>query len=156
MSSLFTAAQQSGLESLRDAVFDTFARPIVAYRVENMTVLNSDLNYKYSYGLQPESIGGTDYTSYNIQSGVISGVIKYDNTLDKLFSNPQGSRDENFRVVTDAGFVRVKIRQADFETYIKNSTSIVFDGKNFSLYRTERPHGVFTPRYYTLYLQYQN
>lgn len=156
MPNLITGAEREAYEAARDDVFSTFARPIVVYKVDNMVILNSDLNYKYSYAIEPESMGSTDYVSYNIQSGIISGVVKYENQLDKYFSNPQGSRKENFDITTAAGLVRMKIRQADFDTYLKNSTSVVFDDKNFSIFRTERPHGLFSPKYYTLYLQFQN
>lgn len=156
MPSLLSAAQISGAESLRDDIFSTFAREFVCYKTPQLTIIDSNLNYKYSYGIQPEGVDGIDYTAYNIQSGTFSGVVQYGDNLRRFFSNPQGVKNEDFRVVIDLGLARLKIRKADFDNYIKDTQSIILDGKNFSIAKTERPHGLFSPKYYTLYLQFQN
>jgi hypothetical protein len=156
MPSLLTAAQISGAEALRDAAFDTWARAFVIYKTPQITIIDSNTNYNYTYGTQPEGQGTTDYVNYTIQSGMFSGCIQYSDTLEKIFSNPQGAQSENLRIVMDKGLVRLKVKKADFDNYIKDSQSFLLDGKTFTLFRTERPHGLFQPRYYTLYLQYQN
>jgi len=156
MPSLLTAAQISGAEALRDMGFDTWTREFVVYKTPQVTIIDSDTNYNYSYGTQPEGQGTTDYTNYTIQSGIFSGCIQYADTLEKLFNNPQGSRNENLRIVMDNGWARLKVKKADFDNYIKDSEDFLLDGKNFAIFRTERPHGLFQPKYYTLYLQYKN
>jgi hypothetical protein len=156
MASLFNAQQVSGLEAALSAVHDTYALPYVWYKTPQMTIIDSNMNYKFSYGIQPEGVGENDYVSYNIQSGIFSGVIQYADTLDKLFSNPQGSRGENFRITMDAGWVRLKVRKEDFDNFLKDTQTLMFDDRQFTIFRTERPHGIFAPKYYTLYLQYQN
>lgn len=156
MASLLTAQQISGAEALRQGGFDTYARQFVCFRTPTLTIIDQNLDYQYSYGLQPEGVDETDHISYTVQSGMFSGVVQYDNILNKLFSNPQGSRQENFRVVMDNGFARLKVLKEDYDNYIKDSQNIQLDGYNFTIFRTPRSHGVFAPKYYTLYLQFQN
>jgi hypothetical protein len=156
MPSLITGDARTAYENAREDVFLTFAREFIVFKTPQVTIIDSNTNYNYTYGTQPEGQGTTDYVNYTVQSGIFSGCIQYRDHLDRFFSNPQGSRDENFRIVTDGRWCRLKVYKTDFDNYIKDSQVIQLDGKNFSIFEPERPHGLFSPRYYTLYLELQN
>ncbi len=155
MANLISAQLKASLEQARDDVFDSFCRPLIVFKTPEKTILSSDLNYSYSYG-NPDYENDADLVTYTPVSGQFDACILYDKSLEKLFANPQGSRNENFRVVMDDGLCRIKLRKPDYDTFIKDSIDIQFDGFNFVVVKTERPHGVFEPKYITLYLQFKN
>jgi len=154
MANLISDADRLVLEGLRDDVFDTFARPVVIYVTPDKTVINQNLNYSYSFS-NPESSDETDLVTYEPQSYTFNVCIAYNKTLERLYANEQGSRKENFGLKFDNGDVRIKMKIADYEL-IKDSINFVFDGNNFESDKTPRPHGLFEPKYYTLYLKFKN
>ncbi len=155
MPNLVSASLKSSLEQARDNVFDSFSRPLVAWKTPAKTILSTDTNFYYSYE-GPDYQNDTDLVEYTPVSGTFQACILYDKALERIFANPQGSRDENFRIVMDEGLCRVKLKKDDYDTFIKDSIDIQFDGYQFKIDRTERPHGLFNPKYYTLYLKFQN
>lgn len=156
MPSLLTTGEKAELETIREDSFLTWAREFVWYKTAQTTIIDSDTNYKFSYGIQPEGVGDTDYASYNIQSGSFSGCIQYNNRLDQIFSNPQGSRNENFRITMDKTIVRLKVHKEDYDSFLKDTQTLTLDSKQYAIKDPPRPHGLFSPKYYTLYLEQQN
>ena len=142
------------LEYARDLVFLEFARSVIVFVTPDKTIINQNLNYSYSFG-NPESSDETDLVTYEPQSYTFNVCIAYNKTLEKLYANEQGSRKENFGLKFDNGDVRIKMKIADYEL-IKDSINFVFDGNNFESDKTPRPHGLFDPKYYTLYLKFKN
>jgi hypothetical protein len=155
MPSLLTSSEKAELVAVRDDVFDTFSRPIVCWVNPEVTILSSDTNYNYSYN-NPDYQNSEDYVNYTPTSGQFQACILYKNELTREYANPQGSRDENFRLTFDNGDVRIKLKKEDYDNFIKDSINFNFDGFNFDLDKTPRPHGLFDPKYYTLYLKFRN
>jgi hypothetical protein len=156
MPSLLTTGEKAELEAIREDGFLTWARPFVWFKTPQTIIIDSNTNYNFSYGIQPEGVGNTDYVSYDIQSGIFSGCIQYDNRLNQIFSNPQGSRNENFRITMDKTIVRLKVHKEDYDNFLKDTQSLTLDSKQYTIVDPPRPHGLFSPKYYTLYLEAQN
>lgn len=154
---LITGQFKDNVEAARDNVFDTFSREILVWKTPAKTILSSDENYSFSYDNPDyDNLNTTDLVTYSGISGSFMACIQYDKSLDRIFSNPKGSRDENFPITTDDGMVRLKVKSGDYNSFIKDTVNIQFDGYGFRIFRTERPHGLFSPKYYTLYLKFEN
>jgi hypothetical protein len=155
MASLLTEGEKAELEAVRDDVFATFCREITCWVTPETTVLSSDSNYNYTY-LGPDGDSSGDYVEYTPTSGTFQACINYDKKLERYFASPQGTRDENFRITFDDGSVRIKLRKEDYDSFIKDSINFKFDGFNFDLDKSPRPHGLFDPKYVTLFLKFRN
>lgn len=155
MASLLTNSEKAELEAVRDDIFDTFARSITCWTTPEKTILSSDTNYNFTY-MGPDGDSDTDYVEYQPNSGTFMACINYDKKLERYFASPQGTRDESFRLIFDNGTVRVKLKKEDYDNFIKNSINFQFDGYNFDLDKTPRPHGLFDPKYVTLFLKFRN
>lgn len=157
MANLITGQFRRNLESARDDVFDTFSRELTCFKTPEKTILDTSENYSFSYDAPDYSNdNAVDLVSYSGISGKFQTCIQYDKSLERLFANPQGSRPENFRIIMDDGMVRLKVKSGDYNDFIKDSVNIQFDGYQFEIFNTERPHGLFSPKYYTLYLKFRN
>lgn len=131
-----------------------FCRPIVAFKTAEKVVIstNPDVNYNDFY--QTSNDDAEEFT-YVPVSGTFQARILYDKALEHFFATPRGSQDESVRMNLDGGLVRLKVEQ-DAWDFLKDAINVNFDGYNFERFRTERPHGLFTPQYYTIYLTFKN
>jgi len=154
MPSLISDAEKLVYESVRDDIFDTFARQIFLNLTPDKIIISTTGNYFESYN-NPDYQDDTNLVTYTPKTTGIMACVSYDKTLEKYFSNKNGTEDESLRLIYDAGMVRVKIKSGDYPLF-KNTINYKFDGYNFSLQRMERPHGLFDPKYYTLYLSKDN
>jgi len=157
MANLIPSQLRSITEQARMDVFDSFSRKIVVFVTADKVTLDTDLNYNFSYD-SPDY--GTDnqnnVVQYIVNSGSFDACILYENRLDRFYSNPDGSRDEKFRLTYDGGNVRIKLKKEDYNNYIKDAINFSFDGYNFELDKTPRPHGLYTNQIYSLYLKFKN
>ena len=152
MANLISTGLKASLEDARDSIFDSFSRPIVCWKTPEKTILSTDQNYNFAYDNPDYSNDNTaDLVTYSGISGQFMACITYNHSLDPTFST-QG----NFSIAKDNGLTRVKVKSGDYNTFIKDSIDIQFDSYNFKIIKTERPHGVFSPKYYTLYLEFQS
>jgi hypothetical protein len=155
MPSLLSDSIKTQAESLRSDIFDTFARPIVVSTTPTKVIISTDENYNFAYE-NPDGVGQEDYVEYTPKSATIQACIQYDKSLDRLFANKFGSANEDIRITTNDGYVRVKISKADYDEYIGDAINFQFDGWDFERDRTPRPHGMFAPKFYTLFLKFKN
>lgn len=154
MPSLISDIEKQHYESARDNVFDTFSRPFIAFKTPEKIIINSDLDYKYSYG-GPDGEENEDFVEYIPESREFNACIFYSKELELLFANNLGNRGEDLRLTMKEGLVRLKIKQDDWN-FLKDAIDYEFDGYKFDKYKVERPHGLFAPKYFTLYLQFKN
>lgn len=154
MANLISSSARLIYEQARDDVFDTFSRPCIVYVTPEKTIISQDLNYSFSYS-NPESQDDTDLVTYEPIRYVFDVCVLYKKELTQLSANKQGSREENLGLQFDNGDVRIKIKKEDYNL-IKNSINFEIDGDNFYVDKTPRPHGLFEPKYYTLYLKFKN
>ena len=154
---LITGQFRTNLEDARDSVFDTFCRTITCYKTPIKTILSTDDNFSYSYSSPDyDNTNSSDLVQYTPVSGKFQACVQYDKNLERLFSTPTRDNKEGVTLSKDDGLVRIKVKSGDYQTFIKDGIDFQFDGYLFKQFRTERPHGVFSPKYYTLYLKFQN
>jgi hypothetical protein len=152
---LIGLAERSEYNSAMADIHDTFSRPILVYKTPEQTIISTDTNYNYFYN-GPEGNGGEDYVSYTPVSGVVNARIMYDKNLERLFNSPTGEKDQDFGVTADNGMARLKIKKEDWATYFEGVIDVQFDGFQFENYKVQRPHVLFDPTHYTLYLKIKN
>ena len=145
------------LESGRQNIFDSFSRTVVAYRTPQKTILDTTNNFSFSYDNPDYSNDNTqDLVSYSGISGSFQACIQYDKDLEKLFASPTRNSKESLGIIKADGLVRMKISSGDYNTFFHEAIDIQFDYYDFQIFKTERPHGLFSPKYYTLYLKFKN
>jgi hypothetical protein len=152
---LIGANERLVYESVIGDIHDTFSRPILVYKTPETTIVSTDTNYNYFYD-GPDANTGSEYVEYTPVSGIVNARIQYDKTLEKYFASAKGKEYQDFELVGDAGMVRLKINSGDYSTYFADAIDIQFDGFQFENFRTQRPHGLFSPKYYSLYLRIKN
>lgn len=128
-----------------------WARDIVYYKTAEQVDISTDVTYNPFYGQASNS--SVEFVPI---SGVAKARIFYGHNLERDFVTPQSKDSERFRLQFDnSNKVRIKLDKETFEK-IKDSKKYIFDGNTFELDTIPRPHGLFDPQYYTLYLKYVN
>ena len=56
------------------------------------------------------------------------------------------------KVEKNVGSVRLKVDAVGY-SYLKETKRVELDGRLFTISSDERPHGLFSPQYYTFYLK---
>jgi len=148
MANLINSSLRLALESAIDSVHETFARDIFYWKTPQEIYLTEDVNYNPFYGKPPETLERIS------ESGVMKGRVMY-NKDQKLEESVRSTEKQQVRIDQDKGVVRVKLRNQD-AAIMKDAVNINFDGFDFEIDRSVRPHGLFDPKYRTFYLQVKN
>lgn len=145
--SLITTTEKAALEAVMDDIHATFARDIVVYKFAERTVISTDLNFNPLY-----DTGGATTSIVNTPvSGTYSARIHYVDDVDKKFWSEQNSK-LSLKIDAPVGTVRLKV-DADAYEFMKTAQRIDLDEKRYVIDSTFRPHGLFSNKYYTLYLK---
>ena len=154
MPSLISDAEKQVYESARQDIFDTFSRPFVCYKTPEKIIISSDTNYKFSYS-NPDGEGDSDYVEYVPESRIFQACIAYGKDLEQLSANKLGKEGEDIRLTLKDGTIRLKVIKEDWD-FLQDAIDYEFDGNHFEKIRVPRPHGLFTPKYYSLTLTFKN
>jgi hypothetical protein len=146
MKSYLNSAQQKQYEEAMDRMHETFARSIFVYRESLKVIVSTDPNFNYLYN----NVKGVSQTVRKSQFNVIKARILYMDRQDQL--NYDGQVDTQIKIVQNAGEVRIKV---DLEGYkfFKDAERVEVDGRMFFKVSDVKKHGMFSPKYYTYYLQ---
>ena len=145
MASLISDSDKSDLEKVINSMHDTFARDIYAYKeAKKVVVSTSRFHGLYS------NVQGEKKTENVPQYEKFKARIHYPSRQDE--ENVGGDVDMQIKIERPKGEVRIKIDQAGYD-YMKDAKRVEFDGRMFIINSDVRPHGLFTPKYYTLYLK---
>lgn len=155
MASIFNNEEKVLFESLRDDVFDTFSRSIFIAKTPKEVIISSDTGYNFSYNA-PDSQGNNDYVEYIPVSGVVQACLLYNKKQIREYANPKGSQKESFRIIFDDGDLRVKFKMQDYLDYAKDAINFQVDNQYFVTDTAPRPHGLFEPKYMTVFLKHKN
>lgn len=151
MTSLLTAAEKAQCEAAIASVADTFSRPLVIVRMAEQIVISDSPAHSFIW---PQAPANTP-TNVIPVTGVYQGRIWYERRqpLD-LLNSTQASRigSDQINVQVQDGTARLKLDPAG-ATFIAGAERVQFDGNTFTIESTARPHGVFTPQYYTYWLK---
>lgn len=145
MGSLISDSDKSELEKVINSMHDTFAREIYAYKEAKKVIVSSN---KF-HGLY-SNVQGEQKVENVPQYQTFKARIYYSDKQGE--ENVGGDVGMQIKVERPKGEVRIKIDQAGYD-YMKDAKRIEFDGRMFVVNSDVRPHGLFTPTYYTLYLK---
>jgi len=147
MGSLINSAHKALLESAIDNIHDTFARDLVCIKEANKVIMSTDPNYNYLY----KNVRGAVTSIKNIinQKTIKARILYIGRQQEDLFDAQTSAQ---LKVEKVAGEVRIKVGKVDYD-YLKGTKRAEFDGRIFTMTSDERPHGLFTPQYYTFYLK---
>jgi len=146
MSSLISDSEKGLLDKFIDVMHDTFARDIYAYKEAKKVVLSQDLSFHGLYG----NVNGEKKVQNVPQFKKFKARIFYPDRQSE--ENIGASVGSQIKVESPQGEVRIKIDKDGYD-YIKDALRIEFDERRFVINRDVRPHGLFSPKYYTLYLK---
>lgn len=147
MGSLISDAVKAAMESAIGDIHDTFARDITCVKEANRVILSTDPNYNFLY----KNVKGSVTTvQRKINSKIIKARILYiGRQNEELFDGQTAAQIKIEQVV---GEVRIKVGKEDYD-YLKGTKRVEFDGRMFTMTSDERPHGIFSPHFYTFYLK---
>ena len=125
---------------------ETFARSIYVYRESLKVIVSTDPNFNYLYN----NVKGVSQTIRKSQFNVIQARIHYMGKQDEI--NYDGQVNSQLNVTQSVGEVRLKV-DGDGYKYFKDAQRVEIDGRMFFKVSDVRKHGLFSPKYYTYYLQ---
>ena len=147
MGSLINNIDKESLESVFDDIHDTFARDIKFIKDAQKIILSTDPNYNYLYKNSRGQI--TSVQRKIIQTTFKARILYVDKQNEDLFDGPAASQ---IKVEGHIGEVRIKVTKEGYD-YLKDTKRCELDGRKFSIASDERPHGLFSPKFYTFYLK---
>jgi hypothetical protein len=147
MTSFLNSSQKGELQSVFQHVHDTFSRPVYYFKEAKSVVLttNPSFNPIYQQTSSPEQT-----IKKVIQTGEFQARIQYDTdkSEDRLSTH---EIDSQLKLRIPDGYVRIKVDEVGYKQ-LKSTKRLEFDGRRFSVESDVRPHGLFTPSYYTFFL----
>lgn len=146
MSNLIPSNQRSAIESVLDDIHQTFGRTIYAYKEAETTFVSLNPDYNALYG---NVDGGQAHTTQTPVTGSFTARISY---LGQQKEEGIAEGGAQLKLERPAGQVRIKIDQNGYN-FIKSSKRIKLDDRMFIIDSDVRPHGLFSPKYYTFYLK---
>ena len=147
MGSLIDNTAKAAMEAALDDIHDTFARDLVCIKEATKVILSTDPNYNYLY----KNVQGSVTSVKNvINKKIIKARILYVGRQQEDLFDAQASAQ--LKVEKVAGEVRIEVKEDDY-LYLKGTKRTEFDGRVFTMTSDERPHGLFSPKYYTFYLK---
>ena len=153
MSDLLSSSDKLELGNVFNDLHDTFARPITIFRQNEQIVIANSLDNNYIWDQAPNNTT----TQTVIVSGVFNARILYadDQKLDQFKSISRNGSEDQILSSLEAGDVRIKLDPTG-HAFISNAKRAVFDGFTFDIKTSPRPHGLFTPQFFTYILKKVN
>jgi hypothetical protein len=147
MTSFIDNIDKDGLESVFDDLHDTFARDIKFIKDSQKIILSTNPNYNYLY----KNTQGQMSSIKNkiIQTTMKARILYVGRQFEDSFDAEAGAQ---IKVDKHVGEVRVKVNKDGYD-FLKGAKRCELDGRIFTISSDERPHGLFSPKYYTFYLK---
>lgn len=145
MGSLISAAQKAGLESVMNDLHDTWKLPLKAFKEQEQIFISTNPNYSSAYqapvGLQ---------TSTPVERSFEARIYYVPKGLELKI--PSISEQDALRLALSEHQVRLKVLPEDYE-FLKEAKRLQIDDNVYSISSAERPHGLFSSKFYTIYLK---
>ena len=145
--SLIDDANKEDMRRVMQSIHNTFARDIKFIKDAKRVILSTDPNYNYLY----KSVRGSVSTiKREITEKVFKARILYVGRQEEgLFDSEANAQ---IKVEKNVGSVRLKVDAVGY-SYLKETKRVELDGRLFTISSDKRPHGLFSPQYYTFYLK---
>lgn len=143
MASLVTEDQKLSYGDVFNDIHDTFARPIIIYKIPKKVIISSDLDYNFAYHDQ-EALKA-DYIPV---SGVFMARISWQDP-----SALNGYKEIKEEV--HGNIVKLKVKKDVFD-FLDNAEHVEIDGRAVQFFGSSRPHGLFGIDFYTIFYEESN
>lgn len=153
MSSLIPNSDKVGLADVFNSLHDTFARPVTMFKSSQEVVIQSSPQNNIFFPDAPTN----DVVQNVIVSGMFNARIQYAPKEDlKFLSALMGAGgSDQITLKTLEGIVRVKLDPTG-AAYLQDAQKVRFDNNIYEVFTDSRPHGLFTPNFYTFFLKRTN
>ena len=150
MSDLFTPSEKLELGNNFNDIHDTWGRPITMFRQNEQIVIAESLDNNYIWDTAPNNTT----TQTVILSGVFNARVLYgkDQKLEPFKSISLNRSEDQILTSVEAGDVRLKLDPTG-AAFINSAKRATLDGFIFEITTSPRPHGLFTPQFFTYYLK---
>lgn len=132
------------MQEALDMVHDTFMRPVVYFQRPEETIVYSNQHHNFLFGDAPTS----SEVATTVNSGEFNARIQW-GAKQELYGN------QSLSLLLEEGQVRVKV-DATGRSILEDAERIVIDDIPCKRVTSARPHGLFTPKYYTFTLERVN
>ena len=143
MANLIPTSKREAYKQAINNVHETFARDIVVWRSSAQEITSTDQEYDAFNDQRQTNI------VYTTESKTFKARIKYIDKQDKEFG--LNLANTNIDITQELQLVRIKV-DLEANNYIKDCKKVTIDGQDFYTLTIPRPHGLFEPDYYTIYL----
>lgn len=142
---LVSSAERAEYAQAFQDIAQTFSRDIFIFKQDNRIEINTTPEYNFLYR-ESQQFGASTFTT-QIVSGIFPARVEW--------SDP--TREDNFRGLevdpTIAGnYCRLKLT-VDALNFISGAEQLWVDGKPCQRVGNIRPHGLFNPQFYTIFVK---
>jgi hypothetical protein len=154
MTDLFTSTEKTDLDKVFDDVHDTFSREIFVYKIHTQRLVGINVNQSYNalYDQAVDMIEKDGSQSENhdevLKVATQARIYYFGKQTDK----EEGLSGQQTAITFPTGSIRLKINLAAYEI-LKDAKEVEVDGELFNVESDAAKAGLFTTRYYVLYLR---
>jgi hypothetical protein len=146
---LLSDTEKNDLQIALNDIHDTWKRSATFYKKPEEVIISTNNDHNFLFDDAP------DNTTIQLiqQSGVFDVRIFYQKR-QTIRPFADGTSNE-LKLDIYEGEVRLKVG-ASGHAFLQDTERVVFDGYNFTIADSERPHGLFNNEFYTYYLKRVN
>lgn len=144
-----SAVIRANAEALLQDVHDTFARDIIVWKKAKEIVISTNPKHNFMFQSSPNNTK----VEHIPVSGLFKARVLYGDSQKKNpISSPGREGEDQIGLTMPQGTVRLKIDNSGYN-FVKDATRITLDGSVFEIDSDPRPHGLFEPKFTTIYLK---
>jgi hypothetical protein len=143
MASFLTQDQKADYGNVFNDLHDTFARPIIIYKIPKKVIISSNLEYNFAYQDQ-EALTA----QYIPVSGIFMARVSWQDP-----SALNGFKDIKEEI--HGNIVKLKVKKDVFD-FLDNAQHVEIDGRSVQFFGSTRPHGLFGIDFYTIFYEESN
>lgn len=148
MASLISSGQKNQLEDVFTHVHDTFSRAITIYTVKKKIFVATNQTYNALYS----RIKDSTTEKKEVTSATVQARVQY---ITKQYVEEEYGLRAQTNLPISAGQLRIKLDETGYTSF-KFANRIEIDGTVWSIKTDASRIGLFTPQFYTLFLERSN
>lgn len=142
---LLTDAEKEELSGAIDDIHDSWKRDILIYREPEVAVISTNNNHNFAFQLN-EQVGLS--TTLSGVSGSFEARIWQPSMMSDFELKINLPDVNNFQV---KAVCRLKLDDAGWN-FIRDARKVIVDGSTYDRITEDRQHGLFSPKYHTIWL----
>lgn len=144
MADLLSNSQKLAYGNVFNDIHDSFARPIIIFKIPKRTVISSNLSYNFAYDSDQQALDVT----YTPVSGIFQARISWQNP-----STLNGYKEIKEEI--HGNIVKLKVKKEVFD-FLDNAQHVEIDGRSVQFFGSSQPHGLFGIDFYNIYYEESN